>query len=212
MITTKKRLTLTLGTCCLLPLSWYPASLASQQAPAKGLVINILEGEGALNDVRAGTARDPIVEVDDENHKPVAGAVVLFLLPDSGPGGTFLDGTHVFSTTTTYGGRAMAQQFTPNKVSGHYVIRVKANYNGMSAETVIHQENVAPGPPQSVRAAHGLSMKTILIIAGVAVAGGTAAALIATSGGSATTISAGNPIVGPPPVTSGVRLSLHRQR
>ena len=54
---------------------------AFAQGDAK-LNLVIVEGEGAINNVRQRTAREPIVQVEDENHKPVAGAVVVFLLPN----------------------------------------------------------------------------------------------------------------------------------
>jgi hypothetical protein len=54
------------------------------------LTIIILEGVGALNNIKQGTAREPIVRVDDENHRPVAGAFVTFTLPYDGPGGNSL--------------------------------------------------------------------------------------------------------------------------
>lgn len=53
-----------------------PAAFAQQ-----ALNLVIVEGEGAINNIRQRTARDPIVRVEDENHKPVAGAAVVFLLP-----------------------------------------------------------------------------------------------------------------------------------
>ncbi len=66
---------------------------AAPQAPAPAkLNIVIVEGEGAINNIRQRTAREPIVQVEDENHRPVAGAAVLFLLPENGPGGTFANG------------------------------------------------------------------------------------------------------------------------
>ena len=36
--------------------------------------IEVVEGDGAINNIRQRTAREPIVQVEDENHKPVAGA------------------------------------------------------------------------------------------------------------------------------------------
>ena len=48
------------------------------QAPT-GLSITIVEGEGAINNIRQRVNREPIVQVEDQNHKPVAGAVVVFL-------------------------------------------------------------------------------------------------------------------------------------
>jgi hypothetical protein len=64
------------------------------QAPAHTLNLVIVEGDGAINNIRQRTAREPIVQVEDENHKPVAGAAVIFLLPEHGAGGTFADGSH----------------------------------------------------------------------------------------------------------------------
>ena len=45
-----------------------------QTAPMLNIVI--VEGEGTLNNVKQRVNRDPIVQVEDENHKPVAGAAV----------------------------------------------------------------------------------------------------------------------------------------
>jgi hypothetical protein len=58
--------------------------LAAAQEPAHRLNLVIVEGEGAINNIKLRTSRETIVQVEDENHKPVAGAVVAFLLPDRG--------------------------------------------------------------------------------------------------------------------------------
>ncbi len=58
------------------------------------LNIVIIEGEGAINNIKQRTAREPVVQVEDENHKPVAGAAVIFALSDQGAGGTFAGGAH----------------------------------------------------------------------------------------------------------------------
>ena len=62
---------------------------AAEPAPqGPRLSVVIVEGEGAINNIRQRTAREPIVEVQDENHKPVAGAVVVFtVLPSNGGAG-----------------------------------------------------------------------------------------------------------------------------
>lgn len=49
--------------------AWIPAT--AQVAPMLNLVV--LEGDGATSNIRQRTAREPIVQVQDENHKPVAG-------------------------------------------------------------------------------------------------------------------------------------------
>lgn len=191
--------------CCLLLFSGSFALRAQATSSSSGLVISILQGEGALNDIRQRTAREPIVQVQDENHKPVAGAAVLFLLPDSGPSGTFINGTQVFSTVTDSAGRAAAQAFRPNGNAGSLNIRVRVTWHGTTAETTIHQRNVSneASPSETEHAAHALSLKSLLIILGSAAAAGTVAGILATRGSSATTITAGAPAVGAP--TAGVK-------
>ena len=64
------------------------------------LAVNVLDGDGAFNDIRREQARPPLVEVlDDEGH-PVAGAKVVFQLPAMGAGGTFRDGGRTLIATT----------------------------------------------------------------------------------------------------------------
>jgi hypothetical protein len=202
------------GLCCLLVLSACPMAGAQEAAPAPKLVISILDGEGALNDIRQRTAREPIVEVQDENHKPVAGAAVLFSLPSSGPGGAFANGAQTFSTLTDATGRAMATGLRPNGVQGSYDIHVTVNYQGATAETTIHQKNVSGQSSSTTtteQVAHGISMKAVLIIVGTAAAAGTVGAILATrGGGNSTTITPGTPTVGAPTVVGGsLTIPLH---
>ena len=44
---------------------------------AGSLKIVVIEGEGALNNIRSRTATQPVVEVRDENDRPVEGAEVV---------------------------------------------------------------------------------------------------------------------------------------
>ena len=67
-----------------LPTNGLCASGQEPAVPAK-LNIVILEGEGAINNIKQRTAREAIVQVEDENRRPIAGAAVLFMLPESGP-------------------------------------------------------------------------------------------------------------------------------
>src|SRR5271154_4044613 len=110
----------------------FPATHAvSAQNAAPALNIVIVEGDGAINNIRQRTAREPIVQVTDENHKPVAGAAVLFLLPEHGAGGTFADGSHSLSVVTDSAGRAKAHGIHLNNTQGQFQIQVTATYNGM---------------------------------------------------------------------------------
>jgi hypothetical protein len=113
------------------------------QAPPASLQITILDGEEAMNNIRQRTAREPIVQVEDENHKPVVGAAVIFLLPNDGAGGTFAGGARTLTTVTDSKGQAVARGLKPNHASGRYQIRVQASFQGVTAQATINQTNMA---------------------------------------------------------------------
>ena len=187
----------------------FPATYVAQaQNVAPMLNIVIVEGEGAINNIRQRTAREPIVQVEDENHKPVAGAAVVFALPGQGAGGTFTGGAHTLNVVTDSQGRAVAHGFHPNNVQGQYQIHITASKDGQTANANISQSNalIAAGAATTAAAA-GISGKliaAIVIVAAAAAAGGAYAATH--SGGSSSssaspsliTISAGAGIVGAP--------------
>ncbi len=176
--------------------------LGEPQQDTPKLIINIVEGEGALNNVKLRVNREPVVQVEDENHKPIAGAAVVFFLPTSGPSGTFANGSQTLTVTTDATGRATATGIRPNHLTGKMQIRVTASANGLTASATINQANVV-----GATAAVGLSLTAkVLIIVGIA-AGATAGAVLATRGGgsssaasglSTVTITAGTPTVGGP--------------
>ena len=170
----------------------------AQQA-VTGLSITIIEGEGAINNVRQRVNREPIVQVQDENHKPVAGAVVVFLLPDQGASGTFANGSRMFMTVTDNQGRAAARGIRPNNQSGPMQIRVTASFQGLTASSLITQTNAAgAAAASSAGLSTGAKWAIILAIAGGAAAGGVIAA---TRGGS--TSSGGSTATGPIVITPG---------
>ncbi len=108
------------------------------------LHITILDGEDALNNIRERTAREPIVQVEDENHKPVAGALILFSIQNggTGAGGTF-NGLSTLSVTTDSSGRAVAHGLKLNQTAGTYTITVTATLGALVATALIHQTSVA---------------------------------------------------------------------
>jgi hypothetical protein len=132
-----------ISACVSLLLVLHLSLIEAWSAPPAMLRIRIVEGEGATNNMRQRTAREPIVQVVDENDRPVSGATVLFLLPDKGPGGVFADGTNQLKLVTDEKGRATARGFTPNNEAGAFRIQVQASYLDRTAATVIHQANVA---------------------------------------------------------------------
>jgi hypothetical protein len=165
---------------------------AAQQA-VTGLSITIVEGEGAINNIRQRVNREPIVQVEDENHKPIAGAVVIFFLPGQGASGTFPDGSRMLMTVTDNQGRAVARGIRPNSQSGPMQIRVTASFQGLTASSLITQTNAAgAAAATSAGLSAGAKWAIILGIAGAAAAGGIFAA---THGGGSSSPSAPPPIV-----------------
>ncbi len=169
------------------------------QAPVapNRMFIQILEGEGALNDIRGRTAREPIVEIQDENHKPIAGAIVIFTTPGSGPSATFANGLSTFQTTTLADGRASATGFKPNTTSGSYQIQVSASFGSLSSVAVINEINAAGGSSAPAHSARAFPVKVIAIVGTVA-AGAIVAGYLATRGQHSDTVTAGTPTVGAP--------------
>jgi hypothetical protein len=178
-------------------------------SPAE-LNIVIVEGEGASNNIRQRAAREPIVQVEDENHKPVAGAAVVFTLPSHGAGGVFANGANTLTTVTNEQGQAVARGFQANGAKGQYQMHVNASVNGQTASANINMANVpAAAGAGAGAAAGGISGKLIavIVVVGAAAAGGAIAAVksgggnngnTATIGAVSTTITPGTGSVGPP--------------
>jgi len=181
-------------------LQTWPVPLKAQDQEPTKLNISILEGEGSINNVRQRVAREAMVQVDDENHKPVAGAAVTFFLPEHGASGVFSNGGRSLTVMTDNTGRAVAQGMVPNKVAGDVQIRVVARFKSLDANTVIHQQNAVATAAAAGGAISG-KVLAIILIAAAGVAGGVVAAT--RGGGSPTptptvTITAGPPTVGAP--------------
>lgn len=183
-----------------------PGTAAPPQDDAPKLRIVIVEGEGAINNVRQRVNREPIVQVEDENRKPIAGAAVVFFLPSQGPGGIFLNGSRSFTTITDAQGRAVMRGFRPNNLQGKFEIRVTASKNGQTASTNIHQTSASSGAGSGSSAGMSAGTKWAIVIAVVA-AGAVGGAVAVTRGGSgsstpaaipATVLTPGTPSVGGP--------------
>jgi hypothetical protein len=173
--------------------------LQAVQEPAKPkLNIVVIEGEGAINNVRQRTAREPIVQVEDENRKPVAGATVTFLLPRDGAGVATRDGSRSFTAVTDQNGRATMRGVRPNNVAGQFQIQVNASFQGLTGTTVITQTNMALAAAAAgagAGAGVGLSAKLIAILAIAGGAAATGAAIAVTRGNDSPKSTAAPPIV-----------------
>jgi hypothetical protein len=175
-------------------------------APPKGLQIVILDGEGALNNIKERTAREPIVQVQDENHKPLTGAAVLFAIHGGagGAGGSFAGGASSLSVVTDANGVARAAGLTANSAKGSWQIQVTAKYGNLQTSTTINESNVSPpsnpqNKPQKPQLHWGLSQGATIAAAAAAVAAAVVVAVVVTnSSSSGTKITTGGGTVGPP--------------
>jgi hypothetical protein len=167
--------------------------LPEQQLKTAGqsLLITIIDGADAINNVRRRTAREAIIQVEDHNHKPIAGATLTAVLPNDGASGVFMAGGRTFQGTTATNGQ-IKFTFQPNRVPGKYQIRLNASFQGQTGLGSIAQTNVLG----IAAAAGGLSLaaKVIIVVAvGAGAAAGTSVAI--------TRAGRGAPPSNPPPTT-----------
>lgn len=179
------------------------AGLVGAQTPQQPLQVLVVVGQGAINNARTHTGRDPVVEVRDESDQPVTGAVVTFQAPATGPSVTFGSGNGTLLTQTDSTGRATGRALRPNNVKGPFQIRVTASWNGRTASAVIAQTNAMPTEEKSSK-----KLWLIPVFGGAAAAGALVALRGKSSGGTAATstptntntgsIVPGTPGFGPP--------------
>ena len=141
------------------------------------LFIDIVQGQDVVNNVKQRVAREPQIVVYDENHNPVNGATVTFLLPKGGPGASFPGGQTSFTTTTGADGQATAPGLQANNIPGSFHINVVVSSQGTTVTSTIPMANVL-----AVGVAAGTSVLTTTIITVTTAAGiaGAAAGTILT--------------------------------
>ncbi len=166
------------------------STLASQSGALK---INVLQGEGAKNNVRSRTSTAPVVEVRDEKDALVAGAEVVFQLPPIGPGGVFHGWLKNQTVRTNAEGQAAASGYTVNDEEGRFNIKVTATANNRTATAVIAQANVR-GDGSSMSSGSPRRKWVTLGIIGAGILGGGIYAA-SRNGGSTPAAAVTNPVV-----------------
>jgi hypothetical protein len=159
----------------------------------QGLRIVIVEGDAAKNVVEQIT-RPITVSVHDSAGRPVAGALVTFTSPQTGPSGEFSNDLRTLVVETDSRGIASTGRYHPNAITGSYNIDVKAEFQNQMATAQIPQENLAKGKGRG-------KLIAILVIAGAAVAAVAVSSLKKSSTPPTTTppiITPGTPTVGAP--------------
>jgi hypothetical protein len=200
------------------PVAPLHAQISAAAEPPRSLQIVILDGEGALNNIQERTAREPIVQVQDHNHKPVAGASLLFAIHGGadGAGGTFAGGASTLSVTTDVNGIARGTGLAPNATKGSWQVEVTASIGTLTASAVINELNVQPLPPQPTNTppssppvtsvSHGFFTRPITILGGIAIVGAVIGIVVVeTQNSGPTKITTGTGTVGAPTV-GGLRI------
>jgi hypothetical protein len=194
------------------------AQSTPESTPPSSLQIVILDGEGALNNIQQRTAREPIVQVQDEKHRPLAGALVLFAIHGGAGGATaaFEGGASTLSVFTDANGVAHAAGLLANNLQGSWQIQVTASMGNLKTTVVIHESNVVPSPQTQSQlnnasrarpSAHWPLSKpvTITIVTGLAVAGAVIYYVVADlNNNSGTQVTTGTGTVGAPSATPGI--------
>ena len=197
---TRNLICIGLALALIFPVETLPAQVRDQDQtpPPTALNLVIVEGEGAINNIRQRVARDPIVRVEDENRKPIAGAVVVFTLPTEGATGEFGGGSKSLTVNTDAQGLAKAQGLKLGGLGGKLPIHITASYRGQSARITLTQFVEVPAgmkPSNPSSGGHG-KLIAILAVVGGAAAGG--AAYAATRKSSTTAVTP--PPSGPTPI------------
>lgn len=191
------------GLCMVLSFGMALPPAIAQNVPAN-ISLQVVEGEGATNSARQRVSRDPVVKLEDDDHRPVAGAAVVFSLPVSGASGEFLNGSKNLTAVTDENGLASAHGLKTNDTPGKMQIYVSASYRGRRARTLINQfVESAPGVrtrgPELRTSSSGGKWKWIVL--GVAAAGGAGAGMYFKNRNStpqSISISAGTVVFGSP--------------
>ena len=148
---------------------------AMGQQPSLGQRLRIipLEGNNAVNYIPILTVTPPVVEVRDENERPVEGAAVIFKLPSSGPGATFGGSETTQTRVTDARGQAGVTGYTINKQAGRFVIEITATHEGRAGRLLMTQTNsIDKLPPEIAGDRQGGKLKWILLGAAAGVGAG----------------------------------------
>ena len=178
-----------------------PAARA-QNVPLR-ISIVVVAGEGVTSPVRQRVSQDPVVRVEDDDHRPVPGVPVVFALPVSGTSGEFANGAKTMTLLTNNAGEATAHGLKTNDIPGKLQIYVTASFHGLRARTLINQI-VEGGPgaktqPPTMRSKSSGKWKWVVL--GVAAAGGAGAGFYfgnRSSGNSPISIGTGTVVFGSP--------------
>lgn len=188
-----------------------PADTPMAPLPAvRSLKVLALAGQNEANDIERKVMAPLVIQVLDQNSRPVEGADVVFRFPVSGASAVFAGGQTSQKTTTNSDGQAAAVGWNANSQVGQFAVKVTATKGAEMGDLTVTMSNVTS--LETFEAEKRKSQKKSIWsskwvkIGIVAAAAGTAAGIVlANRGGSSTT--SGPTVVGTPgtPTIGGIR-------
>jgi hypothetical protein len=187
-----------------------PATPMAQLPMVRSLKVTALAGNHEANDLERALMAPLVVQVLDQNDRPVEGAEVVFRFPLNGPGATFRGGNTSQTVHTNGQGQAAAQNWMANNQVGTFEVRVTASYGNQLGETTVSMTNAThvvedQKGSRGQKQARWYSSKWVKIALIAGVAGAVTGIVLATTGGgggstptSTVTITPGSPTVGGP--------------
>jgi hypothetical protein len=181
-----------------------PATPIAPLPTIQGLKVIALAGAGDMNDLERKVMALLVVEVLDQNDRPVEGAEVVFRFPIKGPSAEFAGGKMAQTVRTNSQGEATANGWMANSEVGAFQVHVTASYGNQIGEMNISMTNVPVITDALKKKAEKRksvwSSKWVKIAIVAVAAGAVVGIVLATRGGS----SGGNPTVtigvGPPTI------------
>ncbi len=185
-----------------------PTAPAAPLPVEQSLKLIVLAGNGEMNDLERRVMAPLVVQVLDQNERPLEGAEVVFRFPISGPGASFGGGKSSATVRTNGVGQAAALNWMANGQVGTFQVHVNASYGNQVGETTVSMTNVTRivEGAKKTKTASLWSHRwfKVAVIGGAAVAiglgvyFGTRGGGGSTGSGSTVTINPGSPTVGGP--------------
>jgi hypothetical protein len=119
-----------------------PAKPMAQLPVVQNLKLIALAGKDEMNDLERHVAAPLVVEVLDQNDRPVEGADVVFRFPLDGPGAAFANQKTSQTFRTNAQGEAAATGWTANSQVGKFQIHATATYGNQMGEITFSMSNV----------------------------------------------------------------------
>jgi hypothetical protein len=115
---------------------------ASQLPVEQNLKILVLAGNNEMNDLQRNVMAPLVVQVLDQDDRPMDGAQVVFRFPITGPGAAFAGNKAAATVRTNSGGQAAATNWMANGQVGTFDVHVTASYGNQIGETTLKMSNV----------------------------------------------------------------------